>query len=70
MSGDLVGLYLDMDQKTLTYYINGKMSPGGVAFRNIPEEKFHFYFSGANGDDYEVTFIFPILIFCLFFISF
>ena len=43
-----------MDAKTLTFYTNGKISPYGIAFYNLPDQKMHFYFSGANGDNFEI----------------
>ena len=54
-AGDRVGVYLDLEENYLFYFVNGNASPDGVAFIKIPKGKYHFYFSGANKETAEIV---------------
>ena len=52
-TGDKVGLLLDLDERTLTYYFQGqKGKESTVGFIDLPaDHHYHFYFSGAEMDE-------------------
>ena len=54
-TGDRVGVYLDLEEDFVFYFVNGSPSPDGIAFQNIPKGKYHFYFSCANEDIVEIV---------------
>ena len=53
-TGDRVGVYLDLEENFVFYFVNGSPSPDGIAFQNLPKGKYHFYFSGASGETAEI----------------
>lgn len=46
-------ILLDLEKKTVSYYVNEKVARED-AFANLPEGTYHFYYSGAEGDDVEI----------------
>ena len=51
--GDVVGLLLDLEKRSLSYFVNGKVGQRD-AFIDLPVGEYHFYFSGGNGDEVEI----------------
>ena len=54
-TGDRVGIYLDLEENFVFYFVNGEASPDGIAFQNLPKAKYHFYFCGVNDEASEIV---------------
>ena len=53
-TGDNVGLFLDLEERTLTYFVNGSLAKEN-AFINLPDGKYFFYCSCAEADCVEIV---------------